>query len=178
MSFFENSVVWLSKILDKIAGWSLVGMMLLTVADVILRSFRKPILGTYEIVGLLGALVIAFAMPHTMLQRGHVAVEILVSRLSPPARSLINLITRILSTFLFALIAWVCIQYGNELRTAGEVSMTLRLPFYPVLYAIALAAGVVCLVVVSTLVRSMAKRREERVPGNGSGTEKARGARK
>jgi len=157
MSSFERFVTWLSRLLDKIAGWSLVGMMLLTVADVILRLFRRPILGTYEIVGLLGAIVIAFAMPHTTLQRGHVSVGIVVSNLSLSAQSLINLITRILSIILFALIAWECLQYGNDLKAAGEVSMTLCLPFYPVLYGIGLAAAVVCLVVMSSIFKSMAK---------------------
>lgn len=168
MSSFERFVTWLSMILDKIAGWSLVGMMLLTVADVILRLFRRPILGTYEIVGFLGAIVIAFAMPHTTLRRGHVAVEILVSRLSLSAQSLINLITRILSIILFGLIGWECFQYGNELKAAGEVSMTLRLPFYPVLYGIALAAAVVCLVVVSGIFKSMARGVREWYMGMGA----------
>jgi len=153
MPSFERFVTSLSRSLDKIAGWSLVAMMSLTVADVILRLFRRPILGTYEIVGLLGAIVIAFAMPHTTLQRGHVAVEIVVSRFSPSAQSLINLTTRILSILLFALIAWECLGYGNDLKAAGEVSMTIRLPFYPVLYGIALAAGVVCLVIAGSILK-------------------------
>ena len=168
MHFFEKSVAWLSRILDKIAGWSLTAMMLLTAADVILRLFRRPILGTYEIVGLLGAIVIAFAMPHTTLQGGHVSVEILVSKLPLSAQSLINLITRILSIILFALIAWECLQYGNELKTAGEVSMTLCLPFYPVLYGIALASIVVCLVVVSGIFKSMARGVREWYVGMGA----------
>jgi TRAP-type C4-dicarboxylate transport system permease small subunit len=157
MSSFERAVSGLSRFLDKIAGWCLVAMMLLTVADVILRLFRRPILGTYEIVGLLGALVVAFAMPHTTLQGGHVSVEIVVSRLSPSVQSIVNLVTRTLSIILFALIAWECFNYGNDLKAAGEVSMTLCLPFYPVLYGIALAAVVVCLVVGGGTLRSIAR---------------------
>ena len=157
MSYFERCVARLTKVLDQIAGWSLVAMMSLTVADVILRSFRRPILGTYEIVGLMGAIVIAFAMPHTTLQRGHVAVEIVVSNLSPSVQSIVNLVTRILSIILFALIAWECFNYGNELKASGEVSMTLRLPFYPILYGIAFAAIVVCLVIVSRILQSMVR---------------------
>lgn len=133
-------------------------MMSLTVADVILRSFRRPILGTYEIVGLMGAIVIAFAMPHTTLQRGHVAVEIVVSSLSPTAQAIVTLITRILSIILFALIAWECFHYGLDLKVAGEVSMTLRLPFYPILYGIAFAAGAVCLVILSRILQTDRKR--------------------
>jgi len=155
ISRFEECVTRLSRVLDQIAGWSLVAMMSLTVADVILRFFRRPILGTYEIVGLMGAVVIAFAMPHTTLQRGHVAVEIVVSSLSTSTRAIVSLVTRILSIILFALIAWECFRYGNDLKAAGEVSMTLRLPFYPILYGIAFAAAVVCLVIFSRILQSM-----------------------
>ncbi|MBW2058552.1 MAG: TRAP transporter small permease [Deltaproteobacteria bacterium] len=167
-SLFEKSVAWLSRFLDRTAGWCLVGMMLLTVADVILRLFRRPILGTYEIVGLLGAIVIAFAMPHTTFQRGHVAVQILVSRLPVSSQFVINLITRILSVILFALVAWQCFAYGNELKAAGEVSMTLRLPFYPVLYGIAVASVTVCLVIISGIFKSMAKGVREWYMGRGA----------
>jgi TRAP-type C4-dicarboxylate transport system permease small subunit len=155
ISRLEKCVTRLSRVLDQIAGWSLVAMMSLTVADVILRFFRRPILGTYEIVGLMGAVVIAFAMPHTTLQRGHVAVEIVVSSLSTSTRAIVSLVTRILSIILFALIAWECFCYGNDLKAAGEVSMTLRLPFYPILYGIAFAAAVVCLVIFSRILQSM-----------------------
>ncbi|NIS62484.1 MAG: TRAP transporter small permease subunit [Proteobacteria bacterium] len=157
MSRFEKFVTRLSWVLDQIAGCSLLAMMGLTVADVILRSFRRPILGTYEIVGLMGAIVIAFAMPYTTLQRGHVAVGIVVSSLSPSAQAIINLVTRTLSIILFALIAWECSRYGNDLKAAGEVSMTLRLPFYPILYGIAFAAAVVCLVIASRIIQSLVR---------------------
>jgi len=157
MASFEKFVTKLSRVLDGIAGWCLVAMMSLTVADVILRIFRRPILGTYEIVGLMGAVVIAFAMPHTTLQRGHVAVDVLVIHLSPLARAIVTLIIRILSIILFMLIAWECFRYGNDLLECGEVSMTLRLPCYPILYGISFAAVVVCLVILSRILNSMAR---------------------
>ena len=158
MAFFEKTVAWVSQVFGTIAGWTLVGMMLLTAADVILRAFRRPILGTYEIVSLLGAIVIAFAMPHTTLQEGHVSVEILVSRLSGTSQCVINVITRGLTVVLFGFIAWECLQYGRDLKGAGEVSMTLCLPTYPVLYGIALAAVVVILVVVRSFFTSSDQR--------------------
>ncbi len=146
MIYSSRGVQRLADTLNLIAGWSLVGMTALTCADVILRLFRRPILGTYEIVGFLGAVVAGFAMAHTTVKRGHVAVEVLVSRFSPRVQKIIYLITHLLSIVLFALISWECIRYGNDFRTSGEVSLTLRVPFYPVLYGIAFSAMTVCLV--------------------------------
>lgn len=121
-------------------------MTALTCADVILRAFRRPILGTYEIVGFLGAVVVAFALAETTLQRGHVAVEFLVTKLPLKVQGVIYFITHLLGIGLFLLIAYECWSYGNDLKTSGEVSLTLKLPFFPVLYGIAVSALVVALI--------------------------------
>jgi len=123
-------------------------MMGLTSADILLRLFRRPILGTYEIVGFLGAVVAGFAMAQTTIERGHVAVQVVVTKFSSRVQEVIYLITHLLSVVLFALLAWECARYGDDLRTSGEVSLTLQLPFFPVLYGIAFSAAIVCLVLV------------------------------
>jgi len=141
----------LARIFNWVAGWSLIGMTGLTCADVVLRAFRHPILGTYEIVGFLGAVVIAFAMAETTVERGHVAVEFLVSKLPLRVQGIIYLITHILGIILFALIAYECWSYGNDLKASGEVSLTLKLPFFPVLYGISVSAMVVCLILLGDI---------------------------
>ena len=135
-------------------------MMFLTCAHIILRLFRRPILGTYEIVGFLGAMVAGLAIAQTTLDRGHVAVQVVVTRFSPRVQEIIYLITHLLSIFLFALLAWECVRYGNDFRASGEVSLTLRLPFYPVVYGIALSAIVVCLVLFVDILQVLTKRAE------------------
>ncbi len=146
MIWIPRTVRRISGFLNILAGWSLVAMTALTCADVVLRIFRLPIRGTYEVIGFLGAAVAAFAMAHTTLQRGHVAVEVLVANLGHRLRWVIYLVTQALSVFLFILIAYQSFRYGNSLRVADEVSLTLQLPFYPVLYGISVSSVVVCLV--------------------------------
>jgi TRAP-type C4-dicarboxylate transport system permease small subunit len=148
MANFPTQVRRFVDSLNLVAGFCLVGMTALTCADVILRLFRHPILGTYEIVEFLGAAVAAFAMAHTTMQRGHVAVEIVVMQHPPRVQKAVYVITHLLSLFIFVLLSIECIRYGNDFRTSGEVSMTLRFPFYPILYGISLASMAVCLVLV------------------------------
>ncbi|MFO7459499.1 MAG: TRAP transporter small permease [Desulfatiglandales bacterium] len=151
MAYFPNQVRRFVDFLNVAAGISLLGMTALTFADVVLRMFRRPILGTYEIVEFLGAAVAAFAMAHTTLQRAHVAVEVIVMRLSMGLQKAIYVITHLLSIFLFVLLAYECIRYGNDFRIYGEVSMTLRFPFYPILYGMSVASVAVCLVLLMDL---------------------------
>ena len=136
----------LSKWSSFVGEITLTCMMLLTVSDVILRSFKRPILGTYEVVAFSGAIAIGFSVPITSWMRGHVSVDLFTSRLSRKARDAVNIGTRCLVIALFVVMSWRLISYGMDLHRVREVSMTLRLPFYPVAYGLGLAFFVQCLV--------------------------------
>lgn len=63
MKSYLRFIEKLSKIMNVIAGTALTLIMLLTVADVALRYLGMPIVGTFEIVGLGGAIVVGFGIP-------------------------------------------------------------------------------------------------------------------
>jgi C4-dicarboxylate transporter, DctQ subunit len=129
-----------------VAGIALAGSMFLTVADVILRTLKRPIVGTYELVGLLGALVVGFAIPQTSRLQGHVLMDFVTSKLSTGIQRFLQIITRILAMGLFFILGWNMVNLGNDFRRVGEVTPTLQLPLYPVAYGIALCCLVECLV--------------------------------
>ena len=146
-------------------------MMLLTCVDVVLRlsvtvyheyhwiffSHFKPIAGTYELISFLGTVSAAFAMAHTSLEKGHVAVSLVVRLLPERVQGLIGSVTDFFGFFFFALIAWRSALYGNHLRASGEVSLTLQLPFYPFVYGIGFASAAVCLVLLTDFSKNAAK---------------------
>ena len=140
-----------------IAGAAIIVMMLLTCMDVILRYFRRPIPGTYELVCFLGAVAAAFAMAHTSVEQGHVAVSLVVRHFPRRVQGLVETITDSFGVVLFALIAWYSVLYGNDLRVTGEVSLTLELPFYPFVYGVGFSAAVVCLILFVDLFNSLRK---------------------
>ena len=121
---------------NVIAGITLTWMMVITVTDVILRSFGKPIVGAYELVAFSGALVIGFSIPFTSWVRGHIYVDIFVLKLSATKQNIFHVTTRGLGIGLFLLIGWNLIKMGMDLQKSGEVSPTLQFPFYPVVYAV------------------------------------------
>ncbi len=154
---FEKAGNELSKALFAVAGAAIVAMMLLTCADIVLRMFRMPIPGTYELVSFLSAVSVAFAMAHTSVHKGHIAVSVLVQLLPKRLQALVDSLTTGLSVGLFALIAWRSYVYAGSLRQSGEVSMTLQLPFYPFVFGIALASAVVCLVLLAQFWTHLAR---------------------
>ncbi|MBN2033932.1 MAG: TRAP transporter small permease [Deltaproteobacteria bacterium] len=157
--FFDKAVTGLSSLFNKVASASLVAMMLLTSTDICMRYFfNNPITGTYDVVSLLGAVLAAFAMPYTMLKKGHVAVEILVQNLSRGKQLFIETLTHLLGISLFLVLVWQAILLSGDMKAAGEVTPTLLLPFYPILYCMAICFFGLCLAILVNLLHVWTKR--------------------
>jgi TRAP-type C4-dicarboxylate transport system permease small subunit len=148
-----NSVKGLSRLLNVIAGISLAFIMGLTVLDVILRFFRMPIVGTFELVAFSGAVVIGFAIPYTSWVRGQIYVDFFVQRFSRVGQSIFNISTRLMGIVLFFLAGWNLFKVGMDLQKSGEVSLTLQLPFYLVAYGIGVACFIQCLVLLCDILK-------------------------
>jgi TRAP-type C4-dicarboxylate transport system permease small subunit len=142
-----------SKVLNIIGGTALTFMMFLTVADVLLRATGHYILGTYEIVSLALALVIGFGIPRVSMDRGHVFMEFVIERLPGNWKMIMNTFTRLLCIVLFILIGYNLFSVGNDFRMTGEVSPTLKFPFFPVAYGV----GVCCFIEVLVFVNDIIK---------------------
>jgi TRAP-type C4-dicarboxylate transport system permease small subunit len=153
MRRFFGAVLTTSRALHVIAGASLVSLMFLTVIDVLLRAFRKPIPGTYELVGFAGAVAIGFAIPYVAWHRGNVYVDTFLARLPKKARPILNILTRLLAIGLFFLLGWNLAKFGLGLRASGEVSPTLELRFYPVAFGLAAASFLQVIVLFCDIVK-------------------------
>ena len=153
MESYLNLVKHLSRFLNFIAGIAITFVMALTVGDVILRTFGKPIVGTYELVAFTGAVVIGFAVPMTSWVRGHIFVDFFVLKMPPWVQNVFNVVTRCVGTALFYLIGWNLLKMAMDLQKSGEVSPTLQLPFYPVAYAVGVCCFVQCLVLVGDILK-------------------------
>lgn len=155
MSRSAKTLPLIAKGFNALASLAVLAMMGLTCLDVLLRFFRRPIPGTYEMVGLLGALFVAFSLAETSLQKGHIAVSFLVDRFSKRKQALIDGVNGLIAGLFFALVAFDTARYAADLRANGEVSMTLKVPLYPFVYCIAAGCALLCLILLNTGWQSM-----------------------
>jgi len=153
MKGFKNTVNGISRFLNVIAGVALTFLMCLTILDVILRFFKRPVVGTYELVAFSGAVVIGFSMPLTSWVRQHIFVNFLILKFSQKVRNIFNIGTRCLVIALFLLVGWNMVKYATDLRRSGEVSLTLQMPFYPIAYGVGICFFVLCLVFVCDIIK-------------------------
>jgi TRAP-type C4-dicarboxylate transport system permease small subunit len=159
MSFFEKTVTRLGSLFNQVASASLFAMIILTCLDVSMRYFfNRPIAGTYDMVSLMGAIIAAFAMPYTMLAKGHVAVEILIRSLSRRKQLVVETATHTVGMVLSLVLVWQCIILAIDMKAAGEVTPTLLIPFYPIVYCMAVCFFVLCFAILVNLLDIWLKR--------------------
>ena len=143
----------LNKILLFIAGLFLLGMMLLTCSNIVLRMIWVPIKGTFELMGFFGAVLTTFSLGYTQVQKGHILVDILTSQFPARAQNIINLVGHFISMVFFVLVSWQITKWATTLRTTGEITETLRIIYYPFTYAAAFGCGVLSLVFLADFLK-------------------------
>jgi TRAP-type C4-dicarboxylate transport system permease small subunit len=153
MKAFTAAITNISKGMQWVAGVTMCLIMAITLADVIMRPFGHPILGTFEIISFLGAIVVGFSVPYTSLMKGHIYVDFLINSFSSNRRAVLYGITRIMGIFLFCLLSWYFFSMMRDIYIKGEVSTTLKLPFYP----LAAGLGVSCFLQVIVLTYDLVK---------------------
>jgi len=154
---FTKSVEWLSDKLNIIGAVCLVGMMLLTCADVVGRFFRHPIFSSVELVGFMATLAVALALPYTHQVIGHIGVELFVRTLPEKVQTIIALIISILSFLLVSIITWRMLLYAQTMQRSGEVSMNLELPTHAVIYLLSFCFLIFALVICMDIMYNFKK---------------------
>ncbi len=157
MQKIEQAARDLADHLHYVAGASVFAMVLVTCADVVLRLFRHPIAGSYEIMAQLGAVAVCFSLAHTTYAKGHVSVSFLVQRLSTRVQNMVDAVTNLAGLALFALATWKLLLKAVSQQVEGQVSLTLHFPLYFTLYGMAFSTAVLCVVLLSNVVRHARK---------------------
>ena len=157
MARWDKFVHKLAQNMDIVAQWAMVAMMALAVVNIVLRLARRPILGTYEFISFLAAVAISFTLAYCAVQKGHIAVTMVVDHLQPRTRAVIEIIVNTISIAFFALTAWQIGLYATDMVATGEVSPTTKTPFYPFVYGVAFSFFMLCLVLIVDLFHAIAQ---------------------
>ncbi|EPR41100.1 Tripartite ATP-independent periplasmic transporter DctQ component [Desulfovibrio sp. X2] len=134
--------------LAAVAGVAVLAMVALACANIAGRVFDHPVEGSYELMGFFGAVAAAFSLGYSQLAKGHIAVNILDERIPPKIRRALDAVSALLSAAFFAAAGYEVIDLGNFMVSTGELSETLRMPYYPFVWAV----GGGCLVMALVLL--------------------------
>jgi len=164
--------MWLSKAADLLykvvrpasgalhsVGISVLGlMMLLTAADVTLRYvFDRPIIGSFDVSEYMMAVLVAFGLAYCAVMKGHVRVELVVSRLPQRTQAILDSITGFVGFVLFFVITWQCFAYVKILYDSKVTSSVLHIPPYPFAALVGLGSAWLTLVLLADFFDFLSK---------------------
>jgi TRAP-type C4-dicarboxylate transport system permease small subunit len=132
VKLFEAIISRSSASMAAVAGVALMVVMLMTVLDVILRYFGRPITGIYDLVALGGAVVIGFSIPWAAQRKIHVFMEMAQMFQSKIVERALLVFARLLGLAISIVVGWNLILLGKGFMKTGEASLTIQIAFYPV----------------------------------------------
>lgn len=158
----ERKVEQVARALALGAAASLLGLALLTMADVLLRwLFKAPIHGFNDISALAGAVIIAACFPALIAQRGNVTIRLLGSISGPKVSRRLDIFGALVTVVFFGLMTWQYARYSAEMTGAGESTAILRWPAGPWWWVVTAMICIAALVACVVLAREVHGRRDE-----------------
>jgi TRAP-type C4-dicarboxylate transport system permease small subunit len=158
MSRLEKIVILVTRWLNWIAAVTLIVVMGIVCANVVGRSFwGAPVKGTVDIVSLLGAIIVGWAIAYTQVLKGHIRIDLLVQRLPPRIQYIIDSVIDLAGLALFALISWQTVIFAKANFEVGELSEVLKLPITPFASVVAVGCIALTFVLFIDLIKSVSK---------------------
>ncbi|MCB1356654.1 MAG: TRAP transporter small permease [Maritimibacter sp.] len=138
---------WLRSAIAAICAVLLLAMMALTVADVLGRYLmNSPVQGATELTEMMLAAVIFIGLPAASLDRDHIYVDVLTTRLGRVQRFVADKLVGLLSGAVLAVIAWRLWKIGDQISGYDGITPTLKLPLAPLAYGVAALSAVATLI--------------------------------
>ncbi len=135
-----------SRFLNNISLAVLAGLMLIVVADVLLRRlFNAPILGAHDITSIGFSLVVFLPMGWCALMDRHVDLTVLVNRLPEKPRRFIEACILFMTTATLGVVCWQLMRQGIRLQTMNAETSVLGIPLYPFVYLSTLSMAMMTL---------------------------------
>lgn len=145
----------LARLLAGVAAVFLCAMMLVTVADVVLRSlFAYPIFGTFDLVELFLVTLIFLGLPETFRREEHVVVDVVDHVVPPRVVALLKGLGALLTVVLLALMLWHAVPPARDTYVFGDQTLDLSIPRYIHWIPILLGTAAAVLAALAVLVRN------------------------
>ena len=138
-----NAVFKLVQSLTRFTKWialAIMGFMMLFITTAVIgRAFGHPILGDVELVQIAMVVLIMFGLAYSQAKDSHVAIGLLVDRLSPRVQGILDVFGFVLTMVICITIGWVYIGVGLK-NMLGSVLTTdlVGIPYYPFNFIIAI----------------------------------------
>jgi len=122
---FERLTRWL----HHLSGALLVGLMLLTVVNILGRwLFDAPLPGAVELTEIGMVAIVFLGLAYAQVRGDHIRVDLLYEQLGARGRRVLDLFAALVSFATIAGMTWRLGVYAGQLGTSGRTTSALRVP--------------------------------------------------
>ncbi len=146
----------MAKRTSQFAQLALVMVMVVIVSNILMRAWWKPLPGSYELVEVLGAVILSMGAAYCAISRGHVTVSLFVDKLSKKKQAIVDIVTSLISFIFISAIGWGLLKYAKMTYNRGLETSTLSIPLYPVYFLVAAGLIMLALTAMLELIKSIA----------------------
>lgn len=159
-----NALRKLNRVIALSVGVGLLGMAAFVVADIALRQVHSSFGGSEELAGYAMALVTSWGMAYTLLELGHIRIDLIRSRTRGMARALFDIFSMIVMSGVVVTIAIKCwpvveraIENGSRANTPLATPLAwVQVPWFAGWVWFAVVSCLVTLAAISLAVRGRA----------------------
>ena len=132
-------------------------LVLLVMTEVVLRYFfNSPTIWSWDVNIQLSAALIALGGGYALLYKGHVLVDIFVSRFSPRVRAIIDMVTALIFFIGIGVLLWLAVGEAKISVATGERFTSLLEPVLgPIRIAIAVGIFLILLQGIAKFIRDL-----------------------
>jgi TRAP-type transport system small permease protein len=129
-------------ILGAASSAILLGMMLLTVVDVVARYvFSRPVRGAFEVTELMLVVLIFAGLPLVSFTDEHAVMDFIDRLLGPSGRYLLGRLVQAANAAFMFLLAWLTWLKADRIWAYRDATDVLRIVYGPFVYFMAAALG-------------------------------------
>jgi C4-dicarboxylate transporter DctQ subunit len=167
MSIFSNIIRRIDRISGIIAEALVFLLMLLVTAEIIGRHiFGSPIPGQVETAILALVLILYLGVAYTQLERGHIRVELFVSRVKGKKRELVEALSLFLSLIVSVLMLWATAEQARISVLGREfVTGIIAFPVWPgrcaVTFGFALLSFTIIIQICNHIIAALGLRKDD-----------------
>jgi TRAP-type mannitol/chloroaromatic compound transport system permease small subunit len=154
---FVRSISSVNEWVGKACSLFLVPLVCIMLLEVILRyAFDRPTIWAWDISMMLMALTVVLPGGYLLLKDSHINMDIIVRRLSPKTRAIIDLATSVLFFFVIGLLVWKGGEGAwDSLLSREHLSTVFAPPIYPLKMVWPVAAFLLLLQGVAKFIRDL-----------------------
>jgi len=160
--YLDKASAYIHKITDPVVKWAcnfgmyaLVIMVLAVVADVVMRVLALGIHGLNEVQVFMMVAVTFLSIAYVGVKKGHIVIELFVSKLSAPHRAVSRTINDLLGLVIVGIISWRSAAYA--LQHLGEYTAVLELPKNWSMFLVTIGTALLCIVILADILEDLSE---------------------